>query len=70
MSVEAQRCGQLAVAIPKVAIAGLVAASFGQHGTQPQHHDVAGDPPIIAIYRRQPLDRRLGFGQVALVGAV
>jgi PE family len=60
MPLETQGCGQRAVAIPTASVARVAAVRPGRQRAQPRHHDVAGDP-LIAWYRRQSVNRSLGF---------
>src|ERR1700682_3009950 len=46
MSLEAQRRRHLAVAVPKIAVARLVAAGSRQQRTQPKYPDVTDDRPL------------------------
>ena len=55
-----------AVAIPIVAVGGVVAVGPGQQRAQPQQPDVAYNQPLVGWRGRQPVDRGLGFGHVAL----
>ena len=51
----------VAVAIPIVAIGGLVALGAGQQRPQPQQTDFTNNQPVVGWRGRQPLDRGLGF---------
>ena len=67
---EAQRCRHGTVAIPIVAIACLVAVRPRQQCPQPQQPDFTDNQPVVGSRVRQPVDRLLGFGQVALGAAL
>ena len=62
MPLEAKRCRHGAVAIPIVAVGGLVAVSPRQQRAQPQQPDRRVSPTLVAWRGRQPVDRGLGFG--------
>ena len=66
MSFEAKGCRHGAVAIPIVAIGGLVVLRAGEQRTHPQQPDVAYHPPLVTLGGRQPGDRGLGFGDIAV----
>ena len=63
---EAKRCRHGAVAIPIVAVGGLVAVSPRQQCAHPQQPDVAYHQPLVGLGGRQPVDRGLGFGHVTV----
>ncbi len=68
MTLEAQRCRQLAVPLCQLAVANLLAAGPRHQCPQAQQPDLAVQGRFTGAYR-QPSDHAVGFGDIALFAA-
>ena len=65
MPFEAKCFRHGAVAVPVVAVGGLVAASLGEQCAQAQHPDFKYREPVVGWGGCQPLDGGVGFSDIA-----
>ena len=70
MPLKAKRSRHVTVAIPIVAVGALITMRSGQQRAHAEQPDITYHQTLVALGRRQPLDRGLGFGDVSVGTAV
>lgn len=69
MTIKAKRSRHVAVAVHQFPVGGLVTTGLRQQGTQPQHLEIAYPSGKINRHVRKPVERGLGFREIAVVAA-